>query len=130
MPNGPSRNAPPSRSSSDPKTLGESKRGTHSQSIAPSGAIRAPVWQFERNAYSAIGGNGDGIAALWGIDGFVSGFPLGLPSTLAFAFTVLMTPPTARASGRARQRGACPPPDPTIPSRTGGRAAARRAAAA
>jgi hypothetical protein len=30
--------------------LGESKLGTQSQSIAPSGATRAPVWQFERNA--------------------------------------------------------------------------------
>ena len=47
--------------------LGASNRGTHSQSIAPSGAISAPVWQSERNAYSAIGGNGDGAAALCGI---------------------------------------------------------------
>ena len=44
--------------------LGASNEGTHSQSIAPSGATSAPVWQFERNAYSAIGGNGDGAAAL------------------------------------------------------------------
>src|SRR5947207_1823821 len=43
--------------------LGESKLGTQSQSIAPSGAMSAPVWQFERNAYSAIGGKGDGGAA-------------------------------------------------------------------
>ena len=50
MPNGPSRKAPASRSSSVPNTLGESKRGTQSQSIAPSGATSAPVWQFERNA--------------------------------------------------------------------------------
>jgi hypothetical protein len=47
-----------------PKTLGESKRGTLSQPIPPSAAMSAPVWQFERNAYSAIGGNGDGAAAL------------------------------------------------------------------
>ena len=33
-----------------PNTLGESKRGTHSQSIAPSGATSAPVWQLDRNA--------------------------------------------------------------------------------
>jgi hypothetical protein len=46
--------------------LGESKAGAQSQSTAPSGAINAPVWQFERNAYSAIGGNGDGAAALCG----------------------------------------------------------------
>ena len=30
--------------------LGESKRGTQSQSIEPSGATRALVWQLERNA--------------------------------------------------------------------------------
>ena len=50
IPNGPSRNKPAPRSSSDPNTLGESKRGTHSQSIAPSGATSAPVWQSDRNA--------------------------------------------------------------------------------
>ena len=50
MPNGPSRKKPASRSSRLPNTLGESKRGTHSQSIAPSGATSAPVWQSERNA--------------------------------------------------------------------------------
>ena len=50
MPNGPSRNAPAWRSSRLPNTLGESKRGTHSQSTAPSGATSAPVWQFDRNA--------------------------------------------------------------------------------
>ena len=41
--------APAWRSSSVPKTLGESKRGTQSQSTAPLGAISAPVWQFEMN---------------------------------------------------------------------------------
>ena len=50
IPNGPSRKKPASRSSRLPKTLGESKAGTHSQSIAPSAATSAPVWQFERNA--------------------------------------------------------------------------------
>src|SRR4051794_6117220 len=45
--------------------LGESKLGTHSQPTEPSGAMSAPVWQFDRNAYSAIGGKGDGAAALW-----------------------------------------------------------------
>ena len=50
IPNGPSRKVPPWRSSSMPKTLGESNRGTHSQSIAPSGATSAPVWQSDRNA--------------------------------------------------------------------------------
>src|SRR3954447_11292256 len=59
-PNGPKRKLPAPRSSSEPKTLGASKLGTHSQSTDPSGAIRAPVWQFERNAYSAIGVKGDG----------------------------------------------------------------------
>ena len=64
MPKGPSRNAPAPRSSRLPNTLGESKRGMQSQSIAPSDAISAPVWQSERNAYSSMGGNGDGAAAL------------------------------------------------------------------
>jgi hypothetical protein len=50
IPNGPSRNVPAPRSSSVPNTLGASKRGTHSQSIAPSGATSAPVWQSDRNA--------------------------------------------------------------------------------
>src|SRR3954449_12787621 len=84
MPNGPSRNEPPARSSSEPNTLGESKRGTQSQSIAPSGATKAPVWQFERNAYSAIGGNGDGAAALGADDA------AGFPSVSAFVATELM----------------------------------------
>src|SRR3954471_4146997 len=66
MPNGPSRNDPASRSSRDPNTLGESKLGTHSQSSDPSDATSAPVWQFDRNAYSAMGGKGDGAAALCG----------------------------------------------------------------
>ena len=64
IPYGPKRKNPASRSSRLPNTLGASKLGTHNQSIAPSGATRAPVWQFDRNAYSAIGGNGDGAAAL------------------------------------------------------------------
>jgi hypothetical protein len=50
MPNGANRKAPAARSRMLPKMLGESKDGTHNQSIAPSGAIRAPVWQLERNA--------------------------------------------------------------------------------
>ena len=49
MPNGPKRNVPASRSSRLPNTLGESNRGTHSQSTPPSGATRAPVWQSDRN---------------------------------------------------------------------------------
>ena len=65
-PNGPNRKPPASRSSRLPNTLGASNRGAHSQSIAPSGAIRAPVWQSEMKAYSAIGGNGDGAAAVRG----------------------------------------------------------------
>ena len=47
MLNGPKRKDPASRSRMLPKTLWESKAGTQSQSIAPSGAIRAPVWQLE-----------------------------------------------------------------------------------
>jgi hypothetical protein len=49
-PKGPNRNAPVSRSNSAPNTLGESNRGMQSQSIAPSGAINAPVWQFDKKA--------------------------------------------------------------------------------
>src|SRR4051794_41777682 len=59
-PNGPTRKKPAWRSSRLPNTLGESKLGTQSQSIAPSGATRAPVWQLGRKAYSAIGGEGGG----------------------------------------------------------------------
>jgi hypothetical protein len=40
-------NMPAPRSRRLPNTLGESKRGTQSQSIAPSGATSAPVWQLE-----------------------------------------------------------------------------------
>jgi hypothetical protein len=72
-PNGPSRNDPAWRSRRLANTLGASKRGTHSQSTDPSGATRAPVWQFDRNAYSAIGGNGDGAAALGGTTAAVGG---------------------------------------------------------
>ena len=68
MPNGANRMLPACRSSRLPNTLGESNAGMHSQSIDPSAAISAPVWQLDRNAYSAIGGNGDGAAALCGRD--------------------------------------------------------------
>src|SRR5262245_4685788 len=64
MPNGANRNMPDSRSRRLPKMLGESKRGTQSQSTEPSGAMRAPVWQSDRNVYSAMGGKGEGSAAL------------------------------------------------------------------
>src|SRR5215218_671323 len=66
IPKGPNRKVPASRSRRLAKMLGESKRGTHSQSTDPSGATRAPVWQSDRKAYSAMGGNGDGAAALAG----------------------------------------------------------------
>src|SRR3954453_20757387 len=52
------RKVPASRSSMAPKTLGPSKRGRHSHSTAPLGATSAHVSQSERNAYSAIGGDG------------------------------------------------------------------------
>ncbi len=97
MPNGPSRNVPASRSSSVPNTLGESKRGTHSQSIAPSGATSAPVWQSDRNANSAIGENGDGAAALW-----IAAAGIGCePSLSADSVCALMSLPTGRASRRS-----------------------------
>ena len=69
VPNGASRKLPASRSSRVPKMLGASKRGTQSQSIDPSTAMSAPVWQSDRNAYESIGGNGEGIAALWPLPG-------------------------------------------------------------
>ena len=47
---GPKRNPPAPRSSRLANTLGASKRGTHSQSTEPSGAMRAPVWQSDRKA--------------------------------------------------------------------------------
>ena len=64
MPNGAKRKVPASRSSRLPNTLGASNRGTHSQSTPPSRATNAPVWQSDKKPKSAIGGNGDGIAAL------------------------------------------------------------------
>src|ERR1700755_1166760 len=74
IPNGPSRNAPAPRSSNAPNTLGESNRGTHSQSIVPSGATSPRVWQSDRKPYSAIGVTGEGAAALCGI---AAVFPFG-----------------------------------------------------
>src|SRR4051794_8960028 len=53
------RKVPASRSSMAPNTLGPSKRGRHIHSTAPLGATRAQVSQSDRNAYSAIGGNGE-----------------------------------------------------------------------
>ena len=111
MPNGPSRNVPASRSSSEPNTLGESKRGTHSQSIAPSGATSAPVWQSERNAYSAIGGNGDGAAALCDRG---RGHRLRAVAERD-SVGVLMTPPTARASRRSSATSSSAAAGPQLP---------------
>src|SRR5436305_4717324 len=134
MPNGPNRKDPAPRSRRVPNTLGESNRGTHSQSMLPSGATNAPVWQFERNAYSAIGVNGDGAAALCGIVAacaFGSApFPDLFASCLLLFVVVLMTPPMVRASARGR-RSTCPPPrDPTILWRTRAPPADRRAVVA
>jgi hypothetical protein len=50
IPKGARRKKPASRSSRLPNELGESKLGTQSQSIAPSAATSAPVWQLERKA--------------------------------------------------------------------------------
>src|SRR3954465_712668 len=68
MPKGPKRQNPAWRSSKLPKTLGESNAGTQSQSIAPSGATSAPVWQSEGKGEAADGGNGEGAAALCAAD--------------------------------------------------------------
>src|SRR3954447_13475033 len=56
---GPMRKLPALRSSSEPNTLGESKRGMHNHSTLPVGAMSAAVSQSERKPRSAIGGNGD-----------------------------------------------------------------------
>src|SRR3954454_5830823 len=69
MPYGANRKYPAPRSRRLPKTLGLSNRGTHNQSTEPSAATSAPVWQSERKAYSAIGGKGDGMAALCAFPG-------------------------------------------------------------
>src|SRR5262249_61244260 len=58
------RKLPACRSSRLPNTLGASKRGIQSQPIPPSGATSAPVWQLDKNAKSAIGGDGEGGGAL------------------------------------------------------------------
>jgi hypothetical protein len=50
IPYGANRKNPASRSSRLPNMLAESKLGAQSQSIAPSAATSAPVWQLERNA--------------------------------------------------------------------------------
>ena len=93
MPNGPEAEVPGLAVEQEPKTLGESKRGTHSQSIVPSGATSAAVWQSDRNPYDAIGENGEGAAAL---ASRVAG-PFG-------SVSAVMTPPTGRASRRAVRR--------------------------
>ena len=83
--------------------LGESNRGTQSQSTAPSGATRAPVWQLERKPYSAIGGKGEGAAALWGARmpaGLVSVCSPGAGFSIRLGFAALMTPPTAGSPDR------------------------------
>ncbi|CAO5234098.1 hypothetical protein FAGKG844_190083 [Frankia sp. AgKG'84/4] len=58
MRSGPNRNPPAERSSTEPKTLGASGRGTHIHSTLPLGATRHDVSQSERNPYSAMGGKG------------------------------------------------------------------------
>ncbi len=50
VPKGPSRNNPAPRSSTLPKMLGESNRGTHNHSTEPSEPTSAPVWQFDKKA--------------------------------------------------------------------------------
>ena len=119
IPNGPSRNEPAWRSSRLPNTLAASKRGTHSQSIDPSGATSAPVWQSDRKAYSAIGGNGEGIAALCGIVS-CAGARRGRCGRFRFAclagrfarFGGLTTAPRGHANRRSPRRARPLPPGP------------------
>lgn len=54
---GATRKCPPfSRSSSDPNTLGESKRGQQNQSIVPSVVTRAAVWRSPISPWFSIRG--------------------------------------------------------------------------
>src|SRR4051794_21518765 len=129
MPNGPTLNDPAPRSSRDPNTLGESKLGTQSQSMEPSGATSAPVWQFDRNAYSAIGVNGDGAAALCGARAGTFSARLPLPDA-GLGLTVVMTPPTGRASGRVPRPDGRPRRAPKTLARIRAPAEVSRAAAA
>src|ERR1700730_17743134 len=64
-PVGPSRKLPAARSRIAPKTLRPSGRGRQSHSILPAGETRAFTSQSERNAYSAIGGNGLSAGEIW-----------------------------------------------------------------
>ena len=103
IPYGPSRKLPAWRSRMLPNMLGASNCGAHSQSIAPSGAIRAPVWQSERNAYSAIGGNGDTVA----VGRFIGCGRVAVAGAVVTVETPV-TPTTAPARGwlsRTRRRG-------------------------
>src|SRR4051794_13251252 len=86
------RQKPALRSSTEPKTLSESKRGRQSHSIDPSGETRAPVWQSERNPYQEIRGKRDwseGIApeTIW-------------PGSRAGARSRVGLQPLLRAGGR------------------------------
>ena len=66
MPNGPTgRPRPPVEQR--PEHARRVEPGTHSQSTAPSAATSAGV-AVERKAYSSIGENGEGMAALWNLD--------------------------------------------------------------
>src|SRR4051794_41261744 len=56
IPDGPTRKRPAPRSSSVPKTLGESRLGRQSHSTLPVGATSAATSPSERNARTAIGG--------------------------------------------------------------------------
>src|SRR3954451_318531 len=106
--------------------LGASNAGTHNQETLPSDATSAPVWQSDRNAYSAIGGTGDGAAALCGSPAG-RGAPLVFSDVVrpALALVTLMMRATVRASGPPRPAARRPRAGPTTPSHTAGREVAR-----
>src|ERR1044072_5981374 len=68
-PVGPNRKLPAARSRTEANTLRPSGRGEHSHSTLPLGATRALVSQSDRNAYSAMGGNGLGPSTPSGSNG-------------------------------------------------------------
>ena len=78
--------------------------------MPPSGAMSAPVWQSDRKAYCAIGGNGEGAAALWAM---VST----LPSTALTSRTHGSCQRPCPASSRSASSG---PHDPFAYGCTGG----------
>src|SRR4051812_27649092 len=90
--------------------------------MPPSGATSAPVWQLDRNAKSAIGGNGDGDAALRGCDP-AAGAAVGWMFSAVASIGHLPFRP--HRGGRPRSAHATYEPDGRISSSTDGLSAWR-----